>query len=453
MNDRLDDERLKAALREVFAPAPEPDYRTWQQRYPEAMAALKSLGTQPPSSAVERRVPPADLRVRILGYRGMSLVAACVAVLMVGLAIWFQCAGDSKDVRPDPSPQENKAAVATSHPAEEPVVPVEVATSKAKRMVGMASSSRPTPLSVQLSYGSAAVRVRMQKIDAGHLECRVVCEIFGSVPQEVLHVERLPGRRFAEMAAQPTDPPRPGAPGDEADRSDPWKMYLKINRFQPGREAILLIDECREQDGVTVGQWRQTWIDSIQQPLDQLQEEIFKIIKRGQHLTPSTHPDDLLAYARRSDVIVRARLSERQEKWAQWQIAGVLFDRLHERGRPSPVEDADGKTLEHVYTHVQPWEVRAETIVRQRRAEGATPSETRSAVKNELERLLARELPIGREVILFLRVLRDLPPGKDGYPKLVGIAYADEKDPKHLEQFESAVARIVGQRQQGGWPR
>jgi len=316
-----DENRLDQALTGVFGTPSPPDFDRWRRERPEAVAALKSLADSqdldPPQRSAWRGMTAGKI-VR----RPAMAAAVCVAAVVVGVLVWRQvddgCGIPEPDVvelagqaaeksslneagvppphatirRPKSSSPEPPEAPTDSGQAASKTKPTEMlalaeaATKLEASPPGVsdpparsngqskadaaASSTRRIPLSAQLVTAEAAVRVKMLKIDPRYLECREIRTIFGSVPRPLIRVEGMPGAV---------------AGGDPEDR-DAWPRYVQMNHFEVGREVILLVDDCREENGVTICRWRQTWIDSIQRPLDRLEEKIIEVLKEEERERP-----------------------------------------------------------------------------------------------------------------------------------------------------------------------
>jgi len=307
----------------------------------------------------------------------------------------------------------------------------------------LASTTRPTPLSVRLVNCVSVVRGKMVEITQKHVQFRVSKVLYGADPGAMLCVPCIPD--FATARGRLSTARRFDGTTGPYDPSDAevWEHVLTMNRFQQGREAVLLLYDNRYTEVNPTYRWHGTWTDSLRCPLDRYEKQVLKILEAGTHLTPPEHPDDLTVYIQLSERIVRARLAAIDDESVQWEITGKAWYPWPVAGvGPQPSKPDAEPGSKTVAFSLQPWRIRAEAIARRKLSLTPGQSPPRERVQRELCRLIAEELPAGQEALLFLRRLRKDDLHKKPHP-LAGIVYTDCTRPRYLDHLESEVAEII----------
>jgi len=284
-----------------------------------------------------------------------------------------------------------------------------------------------------MARASAIVRARMVQLTADSLHCDVVRVIYGRVPGSKIRSAGLPLATLARGLFRRQY-------GREPARDELRTAVIELCEIEAGREAILLLGPGREHNGLVVAPIRQICHDCpSSDPLDEQERRMIEVLEAGSHLSPPGDPEDLSAYVRSSEFVVRAELTAVDPRTTHWEVRRVLHvgrDAGEVAGRVEPSTT--------IAVGLDPWRLRAESIARYRAMRKQADMLQEEDVLRQFVFLLENELPIGREAILMLRSRmitdKDEVAGTDEGPhKLIAILPGGSPTNEQIDRVERSV--------------
>jgi len=450
-----EDQKIDALLSRVFGGRPpQADFSSWREQHPDAVAMLLSRAATARETGAAR-VSAGEPRTWLAGRRlrfALLSAAALAATLAFVWAGWLHYAGgragaiaekqesdemppSAQDARPDAAreiltervrempPSARDAREEARRLAKWPW-PGQILMERAREHTRTVLARFP-PDWMRVAESSAIVRVMATAKTGNTLVCRPIRVIYGRIPDEPLVIERF----------RPVE-----------------------QDFKTDREVIVYLAGYRQGDGTMGLRSNGMTLDVPDKyPLDRHEQDLISVIAGGSFLfLPSISPDDLSSFVERSDIILRARLTKVGEESSEWEVAGDVL-RIVPPGRDGAAR-AKNKDLQQsqevpvpatVAVSLDPWRLRAESIVRYRAARQPGQSFAREEVRKEFARLVRGELQAGREAVLLLRSPEH---GKEkGAYEPVGILREDPAHPKRLDQAIAVIRDIVGQGSEGSW--
>jgi len=216
--------------------------------------------------------------------------------------------------------------------------------------------------------------------------------------------------------------------------SDTLRVRGGTQYFEVGKQRILFVYREYIEDG-TVSCGAQNTC------LDEGEKNILQVVESGEYLRPRNAHGSLGFYIRKSERIVRARLVKLDGTTSRWEVSGILYVRPAglAAGRRGGVlgEQTPPHGLATMTLSLEPWQLRAEAIVRSRHTQAADAK----ATEEEFRRLVSAELKVGREAILFLRATDY--PEQIALDTVLGMVSEDPNDPKRLDRLAESIRNMV----------
>jgi len=185
--------------------------------------------------------------------------------------------------------------------------------------------------------------------------------------------------------------------------------------------------------------------------MDGDEKHVLACVTSGEFMRPRSNSNvDPGFYIRKSKRIVRARLIKLEGGTSRWKVSDVLWTKPPGffAGAIVPHQEASGQEeilqgTSEISLSLEPWQLRAEAIVRARDGRPADENATKKAIEKEFRRLTDAELKVGREAILFLRPC-DHSDEKE-LDTVLGIVAEDPNNPDGLDRRAASIREKIDQ--------